>query len=81
MNQLPGENKLTTQDVASCDTKRLLAYIQAKLSTPLDIVDAERLLDAKIDHSIVSSLLVLVRKHSLNWPSCLLGQVSNLQDC
>lgn len=53
MSKLPAENDLTMQDLTSSDSKRLLAYIQAKFCIPFDIGDAMKALDAKIDPTVI----------------------------
>ncbi|PUU79217.1 hypothetical protein B9Z19DRAFT_1125584 [Tuber borchii] len=52
MNQLRVENDLITQGITSWEPKKLLGYIQEKLSVPLNAVDAEKFLEAQIDGSV-----------------------------
>lgn len=53
MNKLSGENELTMlQNIASWNKERQLPYIPPKLSILLDIGDAQRFPDIKINLSV-----------------------------
>ncbi|KAG0127522.1 hypothetical protein HOY82DRAFT_625038 [Tuber indicum] len=54
-DKLPSENGFAVQDIVHWGPERLLSYIQVKLSElsrPLDVGDAQRFLDARIDGSV-----------------------------